>query len=203
MAEGRGQLNSIQKLPPECDGIVAWANEELRQNKRTQLDIYQEFFGKLQALQAEHHGELEFTIPSKSAFNRFSIKLATLTRRMDQTREISNALAVSFDAQSSDNLTILAAEAIKTLVFELVTAGGEAGFEPKEAKGLADALRSAAQAQNISSARRQKVEKEFAGKVGEAVDKVAKAKGLTADFIQQIKAEILGVDVPVPAGGAA
>ncbi len=196
MADGRGQLNSIQKLPPECDAIVAWANEELRQTKRTQLDIYQEFFGKLQALQAEHHGELEFAIPSKSAFNRYSIMLATLTRRMDQTREISNALAESFDAQSSDNLTILAAEAIKTLVFELITAGGEAGFEPKAAKALADALRSASQAQNISSNRRQNVQAEFAGKVGEAVEKVAKAKGLTADFVEQVKAEILGVDAP-------
>ncbi len=193
---GRGQLFAIQKLPPEADHIVAWANDELRGMKRTQKDIYAEFFSRLQALQMEHRGELEFAIPSPSAFNRYSVMQATLTRRMDTTREISNALAESFDAQSSDNLTILAAEAIKTLVFELITAGGEAGFAPKEAKGLADALRSAAQAQNISSSRRQKVEAEFAGKVGDAVEKVAKAKGLTADFIEQVKAEILGVEAP-------
>jgi hypothetical protein len=78
-------------------------------------------------------------------------------------------------------------------VFELVTAGGEAGFDPKGAKALADALFSATRAQGVSTNRRQKVEKEFAAKVDQAVDTVAKAKGLTRDTIADIKSQILGV----------
>jgi hypothetical protein len=196
--KGRGPLNALEQLPRECDPIVAWANEQLRDRKLTQQDIYEEFFSRLQALQREHHGELEFAIPSLSAFNRYSIKLAALSRRLDETRDIANQLAKSFDAQSSDNLTILAAEAIKTLVFELATAGGEAGFEPKEAKAMADALRSATQAQQVSSGLKDRRDDKFKKQAAAAVDKVAKAKGLTTDTAEKIKAMILGIGPPPP-----
>ena len=193
MAAGRGQLSAIERLPPECDEIVVWAEEQLRDRDRTQTEIYQEFFLKMQQLQSEHRGELEFTIPSFAAFNRHSIKLAILTRRMVQTSDIADAIGKRFDASKSDNLTVIAAEAIKTLVFELITAGGEAGFSPKGAKELAGALRSAAQAQSVSTQRRSKVDKEFKADVEKAVDTVAKVKGLTADTVSDIKAQILGI----------
>ena len=191
--QGRGRINGLEQLPAECDQIVAWANDQLRDRGRTQQDIYEEFFGKLQALQVEHRGELEFAIPSKSAFNRYSIRLATMSRRMDETREISGQLAKNYDAESSDELTILAAEALKTLVWEILMAGGEAGFAPKDAKALADALRSASQAQGISTTRREKVQKAFAANAASAVDKVARAKGLSAETAEAIKAQILGI----------
>lgn len=191
--KGRGRLNGIELLPEACAHVVDWAAAELQKRERTQTEIYEEFYAKLEALQREYRGELEFAIPSFSAFNRYSIKLATLTQRLNQTREIASTLAAKFDAGDSDNLTLIAAEAIKTLVFELVTNAGEAGFVPKDAKSLADALRGAAQAQGVSTARRQKVEKEFAEKVESAVETVATAKGLTRQTVAEIKAQILGV----------
>lgn len=177
---GRGRLSGIEMLPEAATSIIAWANDQLRDRDRTQLEIYQEFYAKLEALQREHHGELEFAIPSFSAFNRHSIKLATLSRRLDQTREISATLAEKFDAKASDDLTVIAAEAIKTLVFEIVTAAGEHGVDPKGAMNLANALRSAAQAQGVSTTRRTKVEKEFGEKVKGAVESV-QAAGHTVD----------------------
>lgn len=191
---GRGRITGIEKLPPEADRIIAWASEELRDRDRTQQEIYEEFFAKLEELKAEHRGELEFDIPSKSAFNRYSIRLATLTRRLEETREIAGAIASRFDAAASDDLTLIAAEAIKTLVFELVNAAGEYGLDPKGAKALADALRSAASAQNISTSRRQKVEADFAKDVEEAVERVAKVKGFSAETKDAILGEILGVE---------
>ena len=190
---GRGRLSGIEQLPEEADPIIAWASEELRNRDRTQQEIYEEFFLKLQQLQAEHHGELEFSIPSKSAFNRYSIRLATMTRRLEETREIAGAISKRFDAEASDDLTLIAAEAIKTLVFEVLTAAGESGVDPKGAMNLANALRAATQAQGVSTARRQKVEKEFGEKVDDAVKQVAKVKGLTAETAEEIKAQILGV----------
>ncbi|MER9047606.1 DUF3486 family protein [Mesorhizobium sp. M0923] len=193
MVKGRGQLSAIERLPAECSDIILWADDQLRDRDRTQTEIYEEFFLKMQALQAEHHGELEFAIPSFSAFNRHSIKLAVLTRRMEQTSDIAEAVSKRFDADKSDNLTVIAAEAIKTLIFELITAGGEAGFTPKAAKELADGLRSAALAQSVSSKRRATVNKEFKADVEKAVDTVAKAKGMSAETAEEIKAKILGV----------
>ncbi len=193
MAKGRGQLSAIERLPPECDPIIEWAEEQLRDRERTQTEIYEEFFLKMQALQAEHRGELDFMIPSFSAFNRHSIKLAILTRRMEQTSDIAEAIGKRFDAGKSDNLTVIAAEAIKTLVFEILTTAGEAGVDPKGAMALANALRAAAQAQSVSTVRRAKVEKEFKADVEKAVDTVAKTKGMSADTAEEIKAKILGV----------
>ncbi|MGD9476133.1 phage protein Gp27 family protein [Shinella sp. G-2] len=182
---GRARLSNIELLPDVCAPVVAWAAAELQKRDRTQTEIYEEFVGKLEAIEREHRGEIEFSIPSFSAFNRYSLKLATMTRRINDTREIASTLAEKFNATDSDNLTLIAAEAIKTLVFELLTNGGEAGFQPKDAMSLANALRSAAQAQGVSTSRRQKVEKELTGMAQTAVDAAAKLN-------QQVdKAEVL------------
>ncbi len=190
---GRGRLSGIELLPAEAYPVIAWANDQLRDRDRTQLDIYQEFHAKLEELRRDHRGELEFSIPSFSAFNRYSIKQATMTRRMEETREIAGAISKRFDAEASDDLTLIAAEAIKTLVFEVLTAAGEHGIDPKGAQQLAGALYRATQAQGVSTSRRLKVEAEFAKGVGSAVDQVARAKGLTSDTVEAIKAQILGV----------
>lgn len=190
---GRGRLSGIELLPDEASPIIAWAAEELRDRDRTQTEIYEEFYQKLEALQKEHRGELDFTIPSFSAFNRHSIKLATLSRRLDETRQIAGALAAKFDAKASDDLTVIAAEAIKTLVFETIQAASDRGVDPKGAMNLAGALFKAAQAQGVSTVRRQKVEKDFANQVDKAVETVRKVNGMSAETAEAIKAQILGV----------
>ena len=190
---GRGRLSNIELLPEQCAPVVAWAATELQKRERTQTEIYQDFVSQLEGIQREHRGELEFPIPSPSAFNRYSLHLAAMTQRINQTRDIASTLASKFDAGASDDLTLIAAEAIKTLIFELLTAGGEAGIDPKGAMSLANALRSATQAQGISTARRQKVEAEFKEQAEAAIETVAKAKGLTRDTVSDIKAQILGV----------
>lgn len=183
---GRGWLSGIELLPEECSPIVAWAASELQNRDRTQLDIYAEFVVKLQMLQQEHRGELEFTIPSRRAFSRYSLKLSTMTRRLDETREIATVIAGKFDAKGSDDLTLIAAEAIKTLVFELLTDAGEAGLDPKGAMALANALHKATQAQGVSLSTRQKVEKEFSDKAQQAVGAVGKARGLSQETMDEI-----------------
>ena len=51
--KGRGQLSAIERLPEECGPIITWAATALQDRDRTQTDIYEEFFLKMQALQAE------------------------------------------------------------------------------------------------------------------------------------------------------
>ncbi len=190
---GRGRLSGIELLPEACADAVAWAAEELQKRERTQTEIYKDFVSMLEGVHREYRGELEFTIPSFTAFNRYSIRLATLTQRLNQTREIATTLASKFDASASDDLTLIASEAIKTLVFELVTAGGEAGFDPKGAKALADALFSASRAQGVSTARRQKVEADLAERAKQAISAVVKSKGITEQGAREILDQFLGV----------
>lgn len=191
-SRGRGRLSSIELLPAECDDVIAWAAQELAARDRTQTDIYAEFAARLDEVRAATP-HLDFDTPSFSAFNRYAIRLATMTRRLEEARDIAAAISEKFDAQGSDDLTKIAAEAIKTLIFELLTMSGEGGIAPKDAMQLANALRSAAQAQGISTARRQKIEAEFEDKVDDAVETVARVKGLTRETAESIKGEILGV----------
>lgn len=120
MAAGRGRLSSFELLPPEVDIHVAWAAGQLADRDKTQTEIYAEFVTRCEALMAEHRGELEFTIPAFSSFNRYSVRQARLSRRLDQTREIVAVLSQKHDAQASDDLTVIAAEMIKATVLHML-----------------------------------------------------------------------------------
>lgn len=193
MAKGRGRLSSIQLLPKECSHIVMWAAAELQVMSSSQLDIYKEFVRRLEELMQDSRGEIQFSIPSYSSFNRYSVNLDDMTRYMNETREMAAAIASTFDAGESDDLTLIATEAIKSLVFQMLSTKKDK-IDPKGVQALANALRAASQAQSVSTARRQTVEKEFGEKVTEAVEKVAKAKGLTAETTEEILGQILGVN---------
>jgi hypothetical protein len=191
MARGRDRLSAIDLLPEECSDIIAWADQQLANRDRTQLDIYAEWKEKLIALQGETG--IGFDIPSFAAFNRYSIRLSQMTRRLEQTREIAATISKRMDASVSDDLTLIAAEAIKTLIFELLQQGGDAGLSPKGAMELANALRAATAAQASSTSRRQKIEKEFKSKVEAVTDAMVKQVGLSADQVAQIRRDVLGV----------
>lgn len=192
--QGRGRLSGIELLPEACAAVVEWAAAELQARARSQTDIYADFVSKLQEVEREWRGELEFKIPSFSAFNRYSINLAILTRRIHDAQAMASTLAKDWQAEDSDNLTLISAQAIKTLTFEILMAKGQAGINPAGAKQLADALRSAAQAETISTSRRQNVETEFRAKATAAVAEAAKARGLSEATAQEILSKILGVD---------
>jgi hypothetical protein len=192
MATGRGRLSSFDLLPSEADHIVAWAASELSDREKTQTDIYGEFVAKCEALMKEHRGELEFSIPAFSSFNRFSIRQARLSRRLDDTRAIVATLAEKHDAKASDDLTIIAGEMIKSVVLHMLGDGAD-GVAPKELKALADGLRAAQVAQNMSADRKVKIEADLKTRMAAAVETVAKAKGLTGETTDAIKKQILGV----------
>ncbi|NOR63263.1 MAG: DUF3486 family protein [Rhodobacteraceae bacterium] len=191
--KGRGRLSTIDMLPDECSDLISWANQELAKRDRSQTEIYFEFCTKLEEIRTA--SGLEIKTPSNSAFNRYSMRQAAMLRRLEDTREIAKTISERFDAETSDDLTLMAAEAIKSLVFELLEDGGQAGRTPKEAMELANALRAATAAQSVSSERRRKVQAEFAAEAEKVVDAVAKIKGLTKDTVAAIKSEILGVQV--------
>jgi Skp family chaperone for outer membrane proteins len=190
--QGRGRLTSFDLMPTQAEGIVVWAAGELASRERTQTDIYAEFVEKCQALMAEHRGELEFDIPAFSSFHRFSMRKARAARLLSQTREITATLAEKFDAKASDDLTVITAEMVKSIVLHML---GDAtdGMVPKDLKALADAFRAAQLAQNLSSDRRTKEDAKLAKRMTDAVDTVAKAAGMSAETAEKIKAEILGV----------
>ncbi|WP_273792390.1 DUF3486 family protein [Brucella anthropi] len=199
---GRGRLSSIDLLPEECEPAITWAAQEFTARKRSLVDIYAEFKQKLIAIQGEIG--LAFDIPAFSSFHRHSIKCAAMARRLEQTREIAASIAERFDAEASDDLTLIAAEAIKTLVFEVLHDAGEAGINPKGAMELANALRAAVSAQSVSTTRREKLDAAMQAKTDQALEKVARERGLSAETVAQLRRDFLGVrpKSDAPAGDA-
>lgn len=186
--KGRGRLSAIELLPAEADDVVFWAAKELKAREREQQDIHREFNERLAAL------DLDIEPISKSSFNRHSMKMAEIARRVENTRDITAVLTEKLQPGQEDDLTIMTAELIKTLVFELLQNAGEAGYSPKQTMEMAAAIKSAASAQHISSARRQKLDQEQAQKVDETLDQVAKLQpGLTPERAAQIRRDVLGV----------
>ncbi|PHR20398.1 MAG: hypothetical protein COA37_15305 [Hoeflea sp.] len=171
--KGRGRLSSIELLPDEAQPDIVWAGEELRKRDRLQKDILAEFNARL--------ADRGIGPVSVGAFSRYSTQLAITTRRIEETHRIVKALGSRLDAASSDDLTMMVAELGKTLVFELLQGAGESGFSPKDAKELAMAARSFAQAQRASTDRIAALEKEMEGKVEAVTTAMAKQTGLSAD----------------------
>lgn len=180
---GRGRLSSIDMLPEEADGVVAWAFQELHNRDRMQKDIHEEFNEKL--------AELELGPISLSAFNRHSIRLASMARRHEEVREITAALTERLDPTQTDDLTIMIAETIKTLIFEMMEGGK--GNSPKAAMELARALQSAVNSQKLSLDRKRAVQAQLETQVDGAIEKVTAEKGLTAEQADFFRREVLGV----------
>lgn len=187
--KGRGRLSSLDLLPPEAQHIVEWAGKELAQQKRTQQDIWEEFNTKLLT-------ENPNIKPiSSSAFNRHSIRQSMMSRRLILQREITASMAEQLGEDSSDDTTIIAAEAIKTLIFELLSEAGEAGMSAKEVQSLSTALKQATHATHISTDRRERIQAKFEKNAVIAIDKVAKLKGVSADTVKTLKAALTGANV--------
>lgn len=189
--KGRGRLSSIELLPADAQPLVAWAASELKRRERTQIDILADFNEQLGEL-ARKTG-IDIQPISSSAFNRHTIGLAMLGRRLEEMNVMSAALVGRLDLKSADDLTVLATETIKTLIVEMLESAGEAGFKPKEAMEMARALQAAVSARATSDRQRREMQDEFDAKAAKAIDTVAKQKGLTKETVADIKAQILGV----------
>jgi len=171
-------------LPPEADDDIAWAMGELNARKRTQEDIRFELNDRLEAKGLEGI--------SKSAFNRRSTRLANHSRRLAEAREVFTGLAPQFTPETVDDTNLVIGEIIKTLILELLDAGADE-FTPKGAMEIARAWASVIQGQKLSTERRAKAVREFQQRTEEGIEKVARARGLSAETVKKLKSEILGV----------
>jgi hypothetical protein len=192
---GRGRLSALDQLPPWADEIKLWAFNELKERKRAQLEILDEFNERLKTA-AWSNGVTDQQPVSRSAFNRTAMRLAVLGRRLEETREIAAVLAPKLDKAGDDSITLLIAESIKMLIHEMLSNAGEVDANGATAQMLmfaAQALRHTETAKNQSQIIRERRNKELVTETNAAVDHVAKTEGLSADTVEKIKAKILGI----------
>jgi hypothetical protein len=176
--EGRGRLSSIDLLPEEADGAIAWANEQLRERKLPQTIILVGFNDRLVAL----------GIPpiSKSAWSRYAVRKAIQFRRLDDARRMSAELITQLGPDGADELTVMVAELLKTAMLDLLDGGK---IDSKGVMELSRGLSSVVNAQKASVEHRQKLEAELdqrLKKAAEAVTEVGAKGGVTEDTLKKI-----------------
>lgn len=168
----RGRLSSIDVLPEWADEAKLNAFTALKENKLPQLEILDRFNAELRVA-AMANGITDPPQISKSAFNRKSLKLAILGRRLEETREIAAVLAPKLDQAGDNSVTLLVSETLKTLISEMLSNAGELKPDGDTAAMLmmtARALHAAEQAKRISADTRKKIESELKDKAGKAID---------------------------------
>jgi hypothetical protein len=186
-----GRLSSLDLLPDAAAEDVAWAFQELRRRKLTQDDIRDQLNLKLKL-----RGLPEI---SRSAFNRAAIRTARMAHRLGEVREIASTLAAKFEEGGDEDLTLLAAETIKMMVFETMENAGRLKADGATAEMLANfalAVKSAEQAKKVTADTRTLIEKQWRQKAETAIERVANRQGLSRDKVDELRRDFLGIAPP-------
>lgn len=182
--DGRGRLSSLDLVPDEAQDDIAWAMAELNQRQRTQADILFELNDRLAVKGVDPI--------SKSAFNRRAVRVANAARRISESRALFEGIAPQFTAEKIDETNIVLGELIKILIAEMLDADAKT-FTPKASMEMARAYLATIQGQKLSAERRSKLEAQFREKTDKAIGAVAREAGLSAERIEQIRRDVLGV----------
>lgn len=188
---GRGRLSSMDLVPEEGQEDIVWAVGELNKRERTAEEIRQEMNDRLERKGLD-------TI-SSSAFNRKSVKLAAMNNRLNEARYIFQGLAPQFTAEKVDEHTIVLGEFIKLLIFELAQNEGS-DLGSKGAMELARAHLAVIQGQKISAERRADLEARFKAEAADAIEKVAKHRGVSKETTDAMRAQLFGKTAEVARG---
>ena len=175
---GRGRLSSIDELPPEADPYVQAAAAALLGRDRTQADILFALNDQLATIGCD--------AISSSAFNRYSMRLAATTRRLQEMRDLSKAVTEKLGPERADETTIMLVDLIKSAALNILE-NGELG--PMDFMMLSKGLQHAVSAQKVSADARRQSQGELKAKAEKATE--AAADGIVAATPGANKAEVL------------
>lgn len=182
--EGRGRLSSIDLLPDEAEGAIAWANEQLRERHLPQVVILAGFNDRLVAA--------GITPITKSSWSRYAVRKAIQFRKHDEARRMSAELVSQLGPEGADEVTVMVAELIKVAMFERLEEGK---LDAKSIMELARGLSSVVSAQKTSAEHRRKLQDGVLAKVDKAIA-AAGADAGTADaasVLKRIREDVYGI----------
>lgn len=177
--------SSIDRLPPD---ILEALQALLRDPRITQLDAV----AKINAvLAAEGHPDRV----SKSAVNRYSMRMEEVGQRLRQSRQVAEMWIGKLGAEPQGKVGHLLNEIVRTLAFETAMnfAEGEEPIDPKSLKELAIAVHRLEQAAGDAVKREQEIRKQTAEAAATAAEKTLASQGMSRESIDTIKREILGI----------
>jgi len=182
--ETPGPLSSIDMVPDDGRNDVQWAMDELNKRQRSQADILFELNDRLAV-----HGIGPI---SRSSFNRRAIMIYMQRKTLEDGTALVKALHGEITPETMSMGDKVLVEFIKTAANQLIAVSG-GNFDTKQLLELARAFKVVLEAQGLSAELKKEAQKEFDEKASAAIDKVTKARGLSAETAKDIRAQILGV----------
>ncbi len=175
--------SSIDRLPED---IREKLQELLRDPRITQLEAVRQINA---ILHEEGHEKL-----SKSAVNRYSLRMDKVGEKLRQSREVAKMWIGRLGAEPQGEVGKLLNEMVRTLAFEatMKMAEGEDAVEPKMLKDMSIAIERLEKAASENVRREEEIRRQAQQEAMEAIEKNGKDKVLTAERIAEIK-EMFGL----------
>lgn len=132
---------------------------------------------------------------SKSAVNRYSMRMDNFGKKFRESREITKMWLEKFGSHPEGEVGKLLNEMVRTLAFDLTLemADGETPVEPKMLKELSIAIRNLERASSENVKREAEIRKRVLAEAADTVEETAKQQGLSADQAAFWREKVLGV----------
>jgi HD-GYP domain-containing protein (c-di-GMP phosphodiesterase class II) len=182
--------SSIERLPPD---LLAQFQALLRDPRVSQLDAT----ARINAI-LEEEGRPERV--SKSAVNRYAVRMDEVGARLRESRQIAEMWIAKLGAAPQGQIGHLVNEILRTLAFDLALTVQRGEIDPDDAPEVAKMLKNMAIAmERLERAASENVKREEEIRTmaqrdaADAAEKVAKQGGLSAESVQELRRAILGV----------
>jgi len=184
-----GRTSSIDQLAPD---ILEQLQILLRDKRISQLEATQ----RINAILDERGEE----VVSKSAVNRYSMKMEQVGAKLKQSREVAEMWIGKLGATPQGQVGHLVNEILRTLAFDLTIAVQGQEIDPdyapevaKMIKNMAIAMERLERAASENVKREEDIRKKTQQEAAETAAKIAKSGGMSKETVDLIKAGILGV----------
>lgn len=181
--------SSIEQLPKD---VLEKLQALLRDPRVNQLDATK----KINAiLEDEGHEPV-----SKSAVNRYSVKMDKVGEKLRQSRQVSEMWIAKLGAQPQGQLGQLINEMLRTLAFDLSLTMQSQEISSDDVPGVVKMLKEMSvamhrleQAASENTKREKEIRKQMAEEAAEAASDIITAAGISKEAAQEIKNKILGI----------
>ncbi|MDR2733379.1 MAG: DUF3486 family protein [Spirochaetota bacterium] len=182
-----GQKSAVDKLP---ENLRAKLIAMLRNPAVTQAEI-------VDAINADAGEQLL----SKSSMNRYAQKMKRFAEKNRQAQEIAEIYIEKYGSDDRQKLGKITNEQMRVAIFDLMGEFDEIREAPDMKVTdavdilykIARSLRELEAAEKLNAERTDAIRKSALAEAAEAVDRTAKGSGLSADTIEKIKTQILGL----------
>jgi len=176
--------SSVEALPSD---ILEKLQALLRDPRVTQMEATRRINAILE--EQNHPDRL-----SKSAVNRYAVKMDKVGEKLKQSREIAEMWIARLGNQPQGKTGQLINELIRTMTFDVAMQAAEGEFaSPDLLKDLALTMQRLEKAASLNEEREKKIREEARAEAAQAAESTARKAGVSEDTIKAIRRDVLGM----------